>query len=157
MLYILEGCDGTGKTTLANFLSKTLNAEIVHCSTYTPNTFQFFKAILEESTHRDIIADRWCYGQFVYQREEDRPLCDGDYTAEENLHLLEVGMLRAGAKVILVDAPEAVITKRLEARGERVINGLTVAEIKERFKKLKEESLLTWIDYNTGGDLSVLY
>ena len=74
MLYILEGCDGSGKTTLANQLSKLLDAEIIHCSTTTPNDYEFFKRIAKNSRVKNVIADRFCYGQFIYQEEKDRPL-----------------------------------------------------------------------------------
>lgn len=150
MLIVLEGCDGTGKTTLATFLSKLCNAEIVHCSTHTCNDYFFFMDIIQQSRERNIIADRWCYGQFVYQEEGERPLEDGR-GAKNNLMLLEKEMLLIGAKVILVDAPTEVIEKRLDSRGEILINGMTIDEVRDKFKELKKSSLLTWVDYNTGG------
>ena len=151
MLIVLEGCDGTGKTTLAQFLSKLLGAEIIHCSTHTRNDYDFFRRIIDAAEHRNIIADRWCYGQFVYQEKANRPLEDMR-TAERNLQDLEELMLMTGAKVILVDAPTQTIEKRLIDRGETLINSLSVGEIQERFRALKKHSLLNWIDYNTGGN-----
>ena len=74
MLVVLEGCDGSGKSTLARFLSKIMNAEIVHCTASTPNNYDYFLNIIEASKTRNIIADRFCYGQFVYQEAEDRRL-----------------------------------------------------------------------------------
>ena len=161
MLYALEGCDGTGKTTLATFLSKLLDAEIVHCSTHTPNTYGFFVDLIESAKDRNIIADRWCYGQFVYQEEQDRPIKQGmslisyPKASHERLADLEVRMLQNQVKVILVDAPTDVIKQRLEARQEKPINNLTVEQIQQKFYELKRNSLLTWIDYNTGGQVNV--
>lgn len=154
MLIVLEGCDGTGKTTLATLLSKLMNAEIIHCSTHTPNTYKFFHNLIEFSKEKNIIADRWCYGQFVYQAEEERPLRDYSQKAasEYNLRILEEEMLEAGAKVILVKATPEVIRKRLEARGETLINGLTVEEVSQKFETVKNESMLTWLEYSTGGE-----
>lgn len=154
MLIVLEGCDGSGKTTLATFLSKLLNAEIVHCSTHTPNTFCFFRDIIEASKERNIIADRFCYGQFVYQEEEVRPLREPQYasTAEVNLHALEMYMLEAGAKVVLVTADPTTIRNRLSERGEELINGLTIEQVLWKFQEVRFRSLLTWIEYNTGGE-----
>ena len=151
MLIALEGCDGSGKTTLAKQLATLLNADIIHCSTHTPNDFSFFRDLLEQAEHRHIIADRWCYGQFVYQEEDDRPLGDSNYYAEDRLRTLENIMLKKGAKVIFVTAPDEVIKKRLGARAETPINGLTVEEIQERFRTVKSQSLLNWLEYNTGG------
>lgn len=156
MLIALEGCDGTGKTTLATLLSKLMDAEIVHCSTHTPNTYKFFHKLIEISKEKNIIADRWCYGQFVYQTEEDRPLRDYSQKAnsEYNLRILEEEMLEAGAKIVLVTADSATIRKRLEARGETLINGLCIEEVQERFEEVRKRSLLTWSEYSTGGKMN---
>ena len=169
MLVVLEGCDGTGKTTLANMLSKVMNAEIVHCSQYTPNDYSFFHGIIEASKERNIIADRFCYGQFVYQEECDRPLAvkegsehnvvigndvyqfDNGVPAMKMLHILETEMLQAGAKVIHVVAPIDEIKDRLQARREYVINSLTVEEVVARFRGTFNMSILQVEEINTGG------
>ena len=154
MLYVLEGCDGSGKTTLANFLSKVLNAEIIHCSQDTPNDSKFFKQIIHASAERNIIADRFCYGQFIYQDEDDRPLRGERYDSYAGLADLECEMLDYGVKVIYVDAPVNVIFDRLIARGESLINGLTIEDIKDRYEDLQHISMLKWIEYDTGGTLN---
>lgn len=150
MLVVLEGCDGSGKSTLAKSLAKVLGADIVHCTSTTPNDMKFFKGIIEASKTRNIIADRFCYGQFVYQKEKDRPL--GNI---KNLHKLEVQLLKAGAKVIYVEAPLKEIENRLEERGEVLINCLTVSEVLYRFEDvLSKQSILgdRLIRWNTGGE-----
>lgn len=155
MLIVLEGCDGTGKTTLAKLLSAVLNAEIIHCSTRTKNDLNFFCDIIDAAKTKNIIADRFCYGQFVYQAENERPL-NGvglGYTAEDALNTLELKLLKSGAKIILVDAPTEVIEKRLATRNETLINGLTIDMVREEFRKLKNNSLLTWAEYSTGGEM----
>lgn len=151
MLIALEGCDGTGKTTLARLLAEVYDAEIIHCSTHTSNTVTFFRELINLSRERNIIADRWCYGQFVYQNPEDRPMGSLEEDSYDNLAKLEEYMLMNEVKVILVDAPAKVIKQRLAARGETPINGLTVEGIQERFRYLKNRSLLTWSEYMTGG------
>lgn len=155
MLVVLEGCDGAGKTELATFLSKVLKADIIHCSTHTPNTYGFFHDLIKTSKSRNIIADRFCYGQFVYQDEKDRPLKFDRDSAEENLSLIERLMLDAEAKVIYVTAPADVIKSRLCARGEELINGLTVEEVLKRYDDVIHKSMLPWIVYNTGGERNV--
>lgn len=156
MLIVLEGCDGAGKTELATFLSKILKADIIHCSTHTPNDYNFFYDIIQAAKgKRNIIADRFCYGQFVYQQPKDRPLKDYNCTAEENLSMLERAMLATRAKVIYVTAPAEVIKKRLAARGEELINGLTVEEVLSHFDEVIHNSMLPWIVYNTGGERNV--
>lgn len=145
MLIVLEGCDGSGKSTLAKDLSKIIGAEVVHCSSKTPNTKEFFESIIEASKSRNIIADRFCYGQFVYQEEGERPL-----GGTKELNRLEVTMLEAGAKVIFVTAPNEVIEERLASRNEICINNLTVNDIQTRFWNLFQncsilsENILYW-------------
>lgn len=114
MLYVLEGCDGAGKTVVANNLKNILpNAEIVHCTRETPNDFDFFMSLIWASETRDIIADRFCYGQFVYQEPKDRHL------TEEQLTALETRMIANGARVIHVTASVDEIENRLAFRGEQ--------------------------------------
>lgn len=147
MLYVLEGCDGSGKTTTALWLSKLLDAEIIHCNTTTPNDEDFFKSIIGIAAKRNIIADRWSYGQFVYQDEMDRPLGGGwRSSALEGLYALEKEMLKVGAKVIYVQASPATIKERLAERNEILINGLSVEEVIARFDDIRKKSMLTWLD-----------
>lgn len=149
MLVILEGCDGSGKSTLARSLAKVLGADIIHCTSRTPNDKKFFESIIEASKTRNIIADRFCYGQYVYQEKKDRPL--GNY---EDLNNLEAKMLAAGAKVLFVGAPIEEIEERLAARGEKLVNGLKVGEVILKFEELFTlHSILgdNVIQWNTGG------
>lgn len=146
MLFVLEGCDGSGKTTVAQQLKNVLpgGAEIVHCTTTTTNDFDFFKGLIEAAKYRHIIADRFCYGQFVYQDEENRNL------SWKGLEMLETAMLEAGVKVIHVAAPVETIKARLQVRGENTT--LPVEEICQRYMDLFEmDSLIKPYVWWTGG------
>lgn len=149
MLIILEGCDATGKTTLAKFLAELYGAQVIHCTTDTPNTFEFFRDIIRASYNRNIIADRFCYGQFVYQEEEYRPLHeygepDSEYTA---LHNLELSMLDVDTRIIYCYADANTIQDRLISRGE--ISQIPVDTILNRYKDIFKQSLFTPILYKT--------
>lgn len=145
MLIVLEGCDGSGKTTIANNLKAIMpDAEIIHCTTNTPNTYEFFRSIILASQDRDIIADRFCYGQFVYQTEEERHL------TPEQLYNLEIGMIAAGAKVIHVTAPVQTIVRRLSWRDEKTMH--PVSEITNRYCDLFERTLIKPHLWWTGSD-----
>lgn len=146
MLVVLEGCDGAGKSTLAEFLAKLLNADIVHCTAETPNDYEFFDNIISAAITKNIIADRFCYGQFVYQEKEDRRLSKAD------LRILETRMLEADGKVILVTAPEDVILARLASRGE--ITHMPVKDILSRFEKVMSKSILPVMRYDTLGTIT---
>ena len=145
MLIVLEGCDGSGKTTIANNLKAIMpNAEIIHCTAETPNDFDFFKHLILASKERDIIADRFCYGQFVYQAPEERHL------TPEELTVLEVGMLSAGAKVIHVTAPVDTLKNRLSWRNEEPM--WSVESITRRYCDLFERTLIKPYLWWTGSD-----
>lgn len=134
MLIVLEGCDGSGKTTIANKLAKMLGAEIIHCTTDTPNTVWFFRDIIELAQTQNIIADRFCYGQFVYQNPEERQL------NEQDLYHLELTMMNIGARVIYVDAPTATIKDRLANRNETTSKPIDT--IKKEYGKIWNKSIL---------------
>jgi thymidylate kinase len=135
MLFVLEGCDGSGKTTVAKHLKNILpDAEIIHCTTDTPNDWGFFHDLILAGDDKNIIADRFCYGQFVYQNPKERPL------GERELLELETMMLAHGVKVIHVAAPVDEIEERLVFRGEKT--NIPVGEICDRYLDLFEEKSL---------------
>ena len=135
MLYVLEGCDGSGKTTVARHLKNLLpDAEIVHCTRETPNDYYFFCGLIEASKTRNIIADRFCYGQFVYQDADKRHL------TKDSLTDLETKMISVGARVIHVTASVDEIEDRLTLRGEKT--DIPVREICDRYLDLFENKSL---------------
>ena len=145
MLIVLEGCDGVGKTTVARNLAKVMDARIVHCTAKTPNDYKFFKSIIDAAKYQNIIADRFCYGQFVYQNEKERHLTHAE------LVQLELDMLEAGAKVIHVHAPVDEVERRLRYRSEKT--ELSVEEIMDRFTDVFEHSLEQPMLWWTGDDI----
>jgi len=130
VLWVLEGCDGTGKSTLARNLAGLFEARIVHCS--CPYDHEFFSELIDKSKEYNIIADRFCYGQFVYQEIADRRLTWSDLTR------LERRMIQLGAKVIFVDEDTKVVKDRLSKRKEN----MDVDKIRKGFKELFERTLI---------------
>lgn len=144
MLVILEGCDGVGKTTLAKALASILDAQVIHCNRTTPNNFNFFTDIIEAAKHKNIIADRFMYGQFVYQTPDQREL------STISLQSLEMQLLVNGAKVIYVHASTDVIEERLAQRGETT--SLPVGEICQKFEQIFKTSMLPIMFWCTDSD-----
>ena len=144
MLIVLEGCDGVGKTTIARNLAKLMDARIIHCTASTPNDYKFFKSIIDASKYQNIIADRFCYGQFVYQEEWERKLTQAELTQ------LELDMIEVGAKVIHVHAPVHEVERRLRCRNEKT--NLPVEEIMDKFIAVFEHSLEKPMLWRTGND-----
>lgn len=147
MLIVLEGCDGTGKSTLANNLSLILDAEVIHCTKETPNNMEYFAKIIREGSTRNIICDRFMYGQFVYQTEEERKAMG--WLTLEGLRTLELALSMTRAKVFHVVAYPDVLKERLAARGETVINGLSILGVIDGFRDVFSESLCRVVELNT--------
>lgn len=131
MIVVIEGCDGTGKTTLANRFVEKMGARFYHCTADTPNDFEYFKEFIEESKHTHVVVDRFFYGQFVYQKPEERKL------TKEELHRLELEVSENGI-IIHATARCKDIKKRLNTRKEERIDS---KEIKLAFSQLFVNSL----------------
>lgn len=135
MLIMLEGCDATGKTTIANMLQLVMpDAQVVHCTADTPNDFEFFDTLINIGQSRNVILDRGMYGQFVYQNWNERNLSMAQLTK------LELRMLETGAKLLYICASKSKIEERLKLRGEET--PLAVEEILQRFNEVLKESIL---------------
>ena len=49
MKVILEGCDGTGKTTLAKLLAERYGLDICHCTQYDPADYDFYSHTMRKN------------------------------------------------------------------------------------------------------------
>lgn len=141
MMIVLEGIDGVGKTTLANLLSKSLNAGIIHATRETPNDWAWFNELMDLAKDRNIIMDRSFWGQFAYQDPEDRKL------TWEQLHELEHRLEQEGGKLIYVTADPVDIMTRLGARAEKL--SLPLDELKKRYQAVIMLAECEIVIYNT--------
>lgn len=141
MMIVLEGIDGVGKTTLANLLSKTYDAGIIHATRETPNDWAWFNELMDLAKDRNIIMDRSFWGQFVYQDPEERKL------SWEQLHELEHRLYQEGGRIIYVTANTSDIIERLKGRAETLSRPLDL--LKERYEAVILLSECPVIIYNT--------
>jgi len=63
MKIILEGCDGTGKTTLAKKLVQHYGLDYVHVNRDDPTTYEFYSQTMKKT---NVIWDRHFIGEMVY-------------------------------------------------------------------------------------------
>lgn len=138
MLIILEGCDGAGKTNLAQNLSKIINADIVHHS--KPMSMKDIDRLYAKSKTKSIIADRFHLGQYVYNKPEERKLDDRA--------LLEIKyefLKHHDIRFIYVTADEKDISERLSKRGEEV----NVREVLKKYEDALYMYVDQYIEWNT--------
>lgn len=70
-IYILEGPDGTGKSTLANAIAEQTKGHVLHCS-YDKNWniqryhAEIMNAAVSLSQYQDVVIDRWAPSEWVY-------------------------------------------------------------------------------------------
>lgn len=108
MNIVIEGCDGSGKSFLAEFLCEKLGMYYWHEN--APRGKTEYEQMLAPG---GVVFDRFCFGQFVYNKEEDRKL-----TVEELKDLVRKTFKDTHTILILVDAHTDVIFNRLLQRGE---------------------------------------
>lgn len=69
MKVILEGPDGVGKSTLANYLNQKYNLNILHSSSETSNTLDYHMGLVEFD---GVVLDRANLGEIVYPEVYNR-------------------------------------------------------------------------------------
>lgn len=112
MNIVIEGCDGTGKTTIAKFLAETFGLYYWHES--APRSFSEYCTMLNSG---GVVFDRFCLGQFVYNKAEERKLGE-----EELKCLLNTVFKDTNTIMIYVDCATEIIINRLIERGEATDN-----------------------------------
>lgn len=108
MNIVIEGCDGTGKSSIAKHLCEKLGLQYWHES--QPRTFDEYKQMLE---YGGFVFDRFCFGQFVYNTENQRKM-----SFDELKTLVREVFPATETVFIYVDAHTDTIIKRLLQRGE---------------------------------------
>jgi thymidylate kinase len=117
MIYIIEGPDGSGKTTLATQLARQASAEIIHMS--YPTTPEEQEKMFDEyvkvlNKPRNMIFDRCWYSEMAY----GPVMRDKSYITWPQMYALERMVARTGGMIIhCTDAPSKLWI-RANKRGE---------------------------------------
>jgi thymidylate kinase len=89
MIYILEGPDGTGKSTLAAAIAEKTKGHILH-STFNKDWdieeyhTEIMEAAIDLNRYQDVVIDRWAPSEFVYGKVfRGKPSYDSSILVEE--------------------------------------------------------------------------
>lgn len=136
MILILEGPDGSGKTTLAEQLQRQTGYQLLHRT--QPKNEEDKKRMMDEYVQvlkagKNVIMDRAWYSELVY----GPVMRDTSVLTYPQMYELEKLAAKNGAIVIYCTAPEATLWKRCMRRGEDYItNRETFHAICAGFKEL---------------------
>jgi thymidylate kinase len=128
MRIILEGCDGTGKSTLARLLADKYKLDLCHCTQSDPGDFEFYKQTARKD---NVVWDRHTIGELIYPDVFGRK----QKLSPEDVRLVIYLARQEGAKTFVLTTDIDVVRRRLAARGtedQRVLDKLEW--IDERFK-----------------------
>ena len=141
MIIVIQGCDKTGKTTLAKKLAQMHNLKYIHVTKpKTDNPQQEYIDIILNNDNVDIVVDRLHIGQNVYG-----PLYRN--TQIRNFEKLQNLLLQKEA--ICIHATNSVqnITNLFEIQNQDFAKKQHVQIIVNKFKQQIQKSKLYWIEY----------
>lgn len=120
MKIILEGCDGTGKTTLAKLLAERYGLDICHCTAADPGDYEFYK---QTARKENVIWDRHTIGELIYSYVFDRQ----PQISPEDARLALAYAREAGTKIFVLTTNIDEIKCRIARRGkedQRILDNL---------------------------------
>lgn len=147
MIYILEGPDGTGKTTLANEIAEQRKASIIH--SYFDKSWNIkdhhkdmFKAAKIINKWRDVVLDRWAVSELIYGTVfRGGPGYDVyGYLWEMDIELQDV--------IWIYTRNDNAVENHLKNMKERDEMFNDMSEVAKLYDEFIEKSDLNWITYD---------
>lgn len=111
MKIMIDGCDGTGKTTIVNELSKIYRCNIVKLTRFGPERPTVY---LDFFPIEDTIHDRTFVSALIYPKVFNEPKWLSDKAADAIANVAKLENVHG----IILSAPDDVIEKRIMDRGK---------------------------------------
>ena len=128
---IIEGTDGTGKSTIADYISKSYDFEYYHSSDKTPNNYNYHFELLS-SDHKNVL-DRFQIGEIIY------PILFGRKSKLSLNQVLMLARTEDTHTLILYSSSEEFLYNRLKNRGDDDIDNIEyVYQANKLFKLVGE-------------------
>lgn len=120
MIIIIEGPDGSGKTSLAEKISKQTRYPIIHRT--QPKSEEEKKLMMGEylqliRSNKNCILDRCWYSEMAY----GPVMRDASVLSYPQMYELEELLAKTGAILIYATGPKAALWQRCQRRGEEYI------------------------------------
>jgi thymidylate kinase len=129
--FIIEGCDGVGKSTLAKKIAEAYGIDYVHVGTEDPSDWKFYFETLRKA---NVIFDRHFIGERVYPKFFGRRQLVGKYRFKQLLqHARELGYI-----VIILTANDEVLTAHNENDTFEAVRN-NYKKINKKFVKIAQE------------------
>lgn len=143
----LEGCDGTGKSTLAAAVVAELEARfgaatLIHRGPPERSVLEEYATDIEGREDEHLVFDRWHLGTLVYA-----PLyrSTGPYgeLGLAGFRWVEKFLQARGTTFWTVNQPYDIVKQRLETRGEDYLQSHHVQHVLQSFAEVNDKSVLT--------------
>lgn len=145
MIIILEGPDGSGKTTLSNLLTDELGVTRYHVG-HVDMGSQFLRYLnLALDGPKPVVFDRFHISEMVYSA-----LFRGESSLSvHQFYALEEILLDLGARLVHCTATNGTLTERHLARGDQDIKALKLPDQTAAFHYWAESSYLPTVTWTT--------
>lgn len=138
-IIIIEGCDKTGKSTLADKIAKHTGYKLVHLGVPKDKQhFEYLNGLLDEHKDTGVVFDRFHWGDPVYAGITN----DGQVLNQNQFSRIESRLVSLGAIIIYCYDNEQFIAERFASDKEELIDPEYIPIITGRYDKLLDKTMI---------------